>query len=250
MEKINFKSHFQSRYILKTDYSFPIIPVGNNKYFRFAELQKQKKRSWHSRPYEYAFVFNDLIKAYVMDFIKFDSIVLDLACGANHPGYMMLADLFLVDKVVATDSDKNLLTNDFNHPRVQKIIADATDIGFKEKSFDAIVCISAIEHISDWRKVVREISYLLKPSGMAFVTFDISTDISKTMQHNIDDKLPCDYAAVFENFGLSIFGWYDDNLYNDSIDAINSKYPLAKNKSELLNGQHNALKTFKMVLRK
>jgi len=101
-----------------------------------------------------------------------------------------------------------------------------------------------------WQIILSEISYLLKSAGMAFVTFDISTDISKTMQHNIDDKLPCDYAAVFENFGLSIFGWYDDNLYNDSIDAINSKYPLAKNKSELLNGQHNALKTFKMVLRK
>ncbi len=47
---------FESRFIVKDDRSFDTIPLGNGKHWDFAKLQKAKGRTWHSRPYEYAFV--------------------------------------------------------------------------------------------------------------------------------------------------------------------------------------------------
>ena len=102
----------------------------------------------------------------------------------------------------------------------------------------------------NWIGCIHEISRVLKPNGMAFVTIDISTDISKSMKHGVDDKTPADYANEFGRAGLHIFGNYRDYLPLDAVDTICSKYPLAASESELLEGQHSALKTFRMMLRK
>ena len=123
-------------------------------------------------------------------------------------------------------------------------------VSFKSETFDAISCVSALEHMPNWKNCIKEMHRLLKPGGMAFVTVDISTDVSKTAKYGVDDKTPADYANEFESVGLKIFGDYDDHLPEDAIDTICSKYPLAASESELLDGQHNALKTFRMVLLK
>jgi len=242
-------SSFKSRYIVRDDMSYDYIPLGNFKYFDFAELQKAQEKSWHSRPYEYAFVASNMRQAYNLNLIKLDR-VLDLACGINHPGYMAIANMFIVKKVVALDLDSRLLTNGMDHPKVEKIIGDAADTSFADDSFDAIVCVSALEHMSDWQDVIQEMYRLLKVGGMAFVTLDISVDPEKTLQHNVDGKTPDDYKVAFKNAGLAIFGSYDSHMPETVVDTINSKYPLVKDESEFKPGQHRALKAFKMILRK
>ncbi len=238
---------FESRYITKDDYSFDGIPLSPGIYWVFSKLQKEKGRSWHSRPYEYAFVVRGILKAYLLDMIKLDK-VLDMACGANHPGYMAIANIAEVEAVIALDIDDGLIRNGMDHPKVTKFIRDATNTGFTSERFDTISCVSAFEHMVDWRDCVWEMYRLLKPKGMAFVTFDISIDVTKTAKHGVDDKTPDDYKKGFEDAGFKIAGRYNGDLPNDAIDAICSKYPIANSESELLDGQHNALKTFKMVL--
>jgi len=140
--------------------------------------------------------------------------------------------------------------NGMSHPKVYKLIDDATNTKFNKEVFDAIACVSALEHMSYRKECIKEMHRLLKPGGMAFVTVDISTDWTKTIKHDVDVKPPSYYAREFERAGLKIFGDYNDHLPDDAVDTICSKYPLAASESELLDGQHNALKTFKMVLRK
>ena len=240
---------FESRFIVKDDVSFDGIPLRPGVYWVFSELQKQKGRTWHSRPYEYAFIVRDMLRAHWFDMVKLE-MVLDLACGANHPGYMAIVNIAEIGTVIALDMDKALLCNGMDNPKVHKIIADATNTGFKDESFDIISCVSAIEHMSNWKDCIGEISRLLKPGGLAFVTVDISTDSKKTLKHNVDDKTPADYANEFKAVGMNILGAYNDPLPHDAVDTICSDYPLAASESELLEGQHNALKTFKMVLKK
>ena len=241
--------NFKSRFIVKDDPLINSVYIGWNKSFDFARLQKQRKRSWHSRIYEYAFVKLCINEAFCFKLIKPDRI-LDMACGINHPGYVVIANIYMVKYVFALDKNEELLANTMSHPRVKKVIGDAIKTRFDNDFFDAIACVSALEHMPNWRACIREMHRLLKPGGMAFVTMDISTDPVKTAKHDVDDKTPADYANEFERSGLKIFGDYDDHLPDDAVDAICSKYPLAASESELLDGQHRELKTFRMVFRK
>lgn len=240
---------FNSRYIIKDDASLSKVHLGNGKHFEFAKLQKAQKTSWHSRPYEYCFVESSIIAACILDLIC-PKRVLDLACGIMHPGYIAIANIDCVQQVVAIDLDSRLITNDMDHAKVEKFIMDASDIKFSKDYFDAIVCVSALEHMPNWKDVVKEIHRILKPSGMAFVTLDISTYPEKTKQHNVDGKTPDDYKDAFEKAGLHIYGNYNGTLPENAVDTICSKYPLVKDESEFKDGQHRNLKTFKMVLRK
>lgn len=242
-------SVFDSRYISVCDHTYGRIRLENDKYFDFAEMQKPQEASWHSRPYEYSFVGEGLYVGYRTDLIKLDN-VLDLACGINHPGYIAIANIDLVKKVYALDCDSELFGNGMDHPKVYKVVMDAANTMFTDNSFDAIACVSALEHMDNWKDVIKEMHRILKPGGMALVTLDISTDPEKTKQHNVDGKTPDDYREAFEEVDLPVFGNYDSNLPEDAVDTICSKYPLCEDVSQLKPGQHRALKAFKMVLRK
>ena len=241
---------FHSRFIVKNDPSLGIICMGDNMLWKASCLQNEKKRTWHSRPYEYFFIVSSMLKTFHFGIIKLDKI-LDLACGIEHPGYRAIANLSQTKHIVALDTDKRLLDNGIEYPgKVYKVIGDATNTGLKKESFDVISCVSFLEHIPNWKDAIREIYRLLIPGGMAFVTIDISIDPAKTLKHNVDGKIPDDYKNAFEKAGLYVFGSYNGNLLENTVDAMCSKYPLAINESELLKGQHNALKAFRMVLRK
>jgi len=240
---------FNSRYIIKTDPSLSKVYLGNGKYFEFAKLQKEQKTSWHGRPYEYCFVKNNIIDACHLGLI-YPQIVLDLACGIIHPGYIAIANIGYVKQVVAIDLDPRLIINDMDHAKVEKFIMDASDIKYNKDYFDVIVCVSALEHMPNWKDVIKEMHRTLKPGGMAFVTLDISTDPEKTKQHNVDGKTPDDYKDAFEKAGLPVYGNYNGVLPENAVDTICSKYPLVKDASEFKEGQHRNLKAFKMILRK
>jgi len=231
------------------DPSLRKVNLGNGKYFEFAKLQKAQKTSWHGRPYEYCFVKSSIIAAYLLGLIC-PRRVLDLACGVIHPGYIAIANIDYVKRVVAIDLDSRLIINDMDHAKVEKLIMDASDIKFGKDYFDAIVCVSALEHMDNWKDVIKEMHRILKPGGMAFVTLDISTDPEKTKQHNVDDKTPDDYKDAFEKAGLPVYENYNGTLPENAVDTICSKYPLVKDESEFKEGQHRNLKVFKMVLRK
>jgi len=51
------------------------------------------------------------------------------------------------------------------------IVADISDMPFKDATVDAIVCDSVMEHVANSRKVLNEMFRILKPSGTLIVTF-------------------------------------------------------------------------------
>ena len=52
--------------------------------------------------------------------------------------------------------------------RVKYIIADARKIPFPDNSFDVIISMDFLEHVTEVQEVVNEISRLLKPGGLFF----------------------------------------------------------------------------------
>lgn len=59
---------------------------------------------------------------------------------------------------------------------VRFTVAALEQTGLPEAAFDAICCISVLEHTAEPARVVAELDRLLKPGGLLVVTFDVSVD--------------------------------------------------------------------------
>src|SRR5580700_8721912 len=60
------------------------------------------------------------------------------------------------------------------------MVADATEIGLPDASFDAVVCTQVAEYVGDVDRVVREAYRLLKPGGR---TIFVATDWDAVIWH-------------------------------------------------------------------
>ncbi|MFZ5561603.1 MAG: class I SAM-dependent methyltransferase [Pseudomonadota bacterium] len=63
------------------------------------------------------------------------------------------------------------------HPHFQ--VADLTQLPYAENTFDAVYCVSVLEHIPGREKVMGEFFRVLKPGGKLILSFDLSLDGSR-----------------------------------------------------------------------
>jgi|SRR3989344_4719237 len=81
-------------------------------------------------------------------------LILDIGCGTN------LARKYF-DNVIGIDKSFNMLQEGAN------VCANAESMPFKDKSFDAILCITAIHNFNDPIKAINEMNRILKKGGIA-----------------------------------------------------------------------------------
>jgi SAM-dependent methyltransferase len=94
--------------------------------------------------------------------------VLEVGCGAGYGAHHIAADGAVV---TATDpSDQAVAYARAKYPGVTFEQADGTRLPFADGSFDVVVSFQVIEHIDDDARYLREISRVLKPSGVLYCT--------------------------------------------------------------------------------
>jgi SAM-dependent methyltransferase len=97
--------------------------------------------------------------------------VLDLACGEGY-GSRMLAET--ASSVVGVDIDEDIIghaAERYRSPALQFMRGSITAVPISEgRSFDAIVCFEAIEHIEGHDALLCEVKRLLSPSGIFIVS--------------------------------------------------------------------------------
>ncbi len=64
-----------------------------------------------------------------------------------------------------------------NNPAIEFLVADARKLPFKNKQFDTIVCVEALEHIPNNAEAVKEIKRCLKDNGRFIVLQDTDSAI-------------------------------------------------------------------------
>ena len=98
-------------------------------------------------------------------------VVLDAACGSGY-GTEMLSQT--AHRVVGLDlSDHALSYARAHHHNARVTYAKANfneRIDFPPKSFDSVVCLETLEHISDQARFVGELHRLLKPGGRLIIS--------------------------------------------------------------------------------
>jgi SAM-dependent methyltransferase len=108
------------------------------------------------------------------------SRVLDLCCGQGNGTEALLS---AGHDVVSVDFSRAMLEHaQRRNPGVEFVEADAQDLPFVDRSFDAVVSNFGLVHVPDQPKALAEISRVLKPRGAFAMTTWCGPDISPAFQ--------------------------------------------------------------------
>jgi len=152
-------------YGLKTDLDKPEFK--NLK--RDLETLNKGRLAW-SRQWEYPWVLLQSGE------LKDDMVVLD--AGAGHSCLQKYL-CKKVKKVFNVDIDPAVTSHEKEFANLTAVVADIRKMPFPDASFDAVYCISVLEHVGDDPlESVNECMRVLKPGGKFYLTVDVSIEPS------------------------------------------------------------------------
>jgi SAM-dependent methyltransferase len=128
-----------------------------------------------SRRWEYPFTLGGLTERFGDQRIT----VLDAGSGVTFLPYL-LADRMRAE-VHCCDHDTDLAevfdrVNQRCAAPVTFAAADLRDLPYESASFDAVYCVSVLEHTDRRGDIVRELHRVLRPGGLLLLTFDLPTE--------------------------------------------------------------------------
>jgi ubiquinone/menaquinone biosynthesis C-methylase UbiE len=95
--------------------------------------------------------------------------VLEIGCGSGY-GAFLLHRLGPKSYVGLDVMEEQLELARKNHPQSEFLLQDATNLSqFPDASQDVVIIFGVLHHIPDWRKVIDEITRVLKPGGSLFL---------------------------------------------------------------------------------
>jgi SAM-dependent methyltransferase len=124
---------------------------------------------------------------------------------------------------------ENYITADLMKGRAD-VVADITNLQFKDNQFDWIICNHVMEHIENEGRALLEIKRCLKPGGSLIITVpicweadtyenkDIITKNEKTLYYGQSDHERLygrDIEARFEKYGFDVKGYKNTDILNE-----------------------------------
>lgn len=109
-------------------------------------------------------------------FIDKDTVgkkILDIGCGGGGVTKKLSKDNFVVGMDLIEDNLKLARQNGIHTLNVRFL----SDLPFKDKSFDIVVCLHVLEHLRNPKILLNEINRIIKPDGFAIVAVPNSYDI-------------------------------------------------------------------------
>lgn len=130
------------------------------------------------RVWEYPFIYHHI---QIQTGTRTDSLlpsVVDLGSGAT---FFPFAVARLGRRVIAVDADPRAKTStecaigrvSAGVGLVTFLVSDARCIALETGSVDCVYCISVLEHIPDFDRVISEVARILRPDGLFVLTFDV-----------------------------------------------------------------------------
>lgn len=219
---------------------------------------KDTFRLW-SRRWEYPFVAERVI-AHAKSSDANSYRVLDAGSGVTYFPYYLCREIGERCQVTCFDSNPtyhamfDLIQKNPANPageRVNFIEGMLQKMPFEDGHFDAVCCISVLEHTSNYSEILDEFRRVLKPGGSLVITFDLSLDGKFELPKSTAEKLLRELAEKFETGGgvqpladeLSKMDnpsssgiLTTDHIRNVQPDLLPWKFPMAKAVKDLAQG--------------
>lgn len=141
--------------------------------------------------------------------------ILEIGCG-NGVGSLLIQEYFKPDEFVATEFDPQLVEIAKIKNRGTKIITEegnATALRFRDSEFDAVIGLSVIHHIPNWRDCIDEMRRIIKPDGLLIIK-ELSIETFQTpfgrlarrfVEHPYDSMLgKDDFIQYLEQKGFKV----------------------------------------------
>lgn len=131
-----------------------------------------------SRQWEYPYILNCLAPI----FADKDSVrILDAGSGITFFPYYVnhvnpSADMYCIDYDATLEAIYHNVNTNEKDSRVSFYPASLTKIPYADNFFDALYCISVLEHTDAYAEILGEFHRVLRPGGKLALTFDISLD--------------------------------------------------------------------------
>lgn len=116
----------------------------------------------------YAYLKGIVRELYDISQLSADKKILEIGCG-NGIGTQLIQEVFQPREFIATEFDQNLVEIAQMKTMGTKVIVeagDATKLRFQNNDFDAVIGLSVIHHIPNWKGCVTELHRLIKPNGL------------------------------------------------------------------------------------
>ena len=97
--------------------------------------------------------------------------ILEIGCG-NGVGTLLIQEFFKPGEFIATEFDPRLVEIAQVKNKDSKVsveTGDATRLRFTNNEFDAVIGLSVIHHIPNWRECVVELHRVIKPNGLLII---------------------------------------------------------------------------------
>ncbi|MFT3785302.1 MAG: class I SAM-dependent methyltransferase [Tepidisphaeraceae bacterium] len=217
-----------------------------------AKWEYDPYRLW-SRRWEYPYVA-DRVLTFARQNEGQPLRVLDAGSGVTYLPYYLCQRVPELS-VVAFDYDTSYvpmfdaINKAEGHNRVQFSTGMMQKLPFEAGSFDAIVCVSVLEHTDEYDVILSEFDRVLRPGGQLALTFDLSLDgkfelskpmATKLLQRILQSYTPAD-GALDPVKELDRMDKPDGLLSTDAIKKTNPellpwRHPLLKAAKDLIEG--------------
>lgn len=132
-----------------------------------------------SRQWEFPYVYEKVLSHYTGSATK-KFKVMDAGSGVTFFPYY-IAETFDNSEIHCVDFNKSYETifPETNKTQKKQVFFSKKSLdstGFENEYFDAIYCISVLEHTKNYKQIIDEFFNVLKPGGRLILTFDISLD--------------------------------------------------------------------------
>ncbi|HOC91532.1 MAG TPA: class I SAM-dependent methyltransferase [bacterium] len=230
----------------------------NNQFFRnnkndleyYASTWVADPLAGWSRKWEYIYVLNKLSEVVKQSRASSEARIMDAGSGVTFFPHW-IAGINDGVSVKCCDMDAKSIASAQNlkapaSPNVKYHQEDISKIRADAESFDAVFCISVIEHCDNAGEIIEEMRRVLKPGGRLVLTFDISLDDDDT---ELTMKKAKNLLSILKDF------FHEDADYEkllagfDESSALTTEYSRKHDPQSLPWKKPAPLKQFKHLIK-
>ncbi len=125
----------------------------------------------------------NLIARFIRGIKNGQAEVLETGCGHGDVSKYYLAPN--CKEVIATDISKSFIEAEISEKNIKFVIENALNLSFKDNTFDIVVAVDVIEHISDDRRFIEEAIRVVKKGGVVYFTTPNRLRLTSLIRHVI-----------------------------------------------------------------
>ena len=170
------------------------------------------------------YLFDQLLKGRITEGMQ----VLDAGCGnGRNMQYLMQAgiEVYGADKNAAAILQAKEVARTFNPklPEQNFVVADLSNLPFKNKMFDVVICSAVLHFATDehhFRSIILELWRVLKPGGMLFCRFSTTIGLEGKLLKVGDRKFQMAHGPVWFLADEALLQELEIALYANRLEPL------------------------------